>query len=307
VLISLGGWTWSKNFSTFAATDASRKALVSSCIDIYLKGNLPVDQGAGGTGVAKGVFDGIDIDWEYPVAGGLGTNAYSAADKQNYTLLMAEFHSQLNALTTANKRRYYLTAAIGSGVDKIRNTEPALYSTYLDWINVMSYDFHGGWEAAGPTNFQSALYGDAAAPVTGDLTKYNVNDAVSALVAAGMPKNKIVVGVPFYGRGWKGVTAGAKGDGLYQKATSPAAGTYEAGVDDYKVLVAKRSTRYVHPITKQLWMYDGNEFWSYDDPAVIATKSAYVKDQGLGGLFSWSLDGDDSAGTLLKAMNAVRQ
>jgi chitinase len=307
VMISLGGWTWSKNFSTFARTDAGRKALVSSCIDLYVKGNLPVAEGAGGTGVARGIFDGIDIDWEYPVSGGLASNSYDPSDKQNFTLLMKEFRTQLDALAAVNKRRYYLTAAVGSGVDKIRNTEPGPYSSYLDWVNIMSYDFHGGWETVGPTNFQSALYGDSAAPETGDLIKYNINDAVTALVAAGMPKSKIIVGIPFYGRGWKGVKAGPKGDGLYQAATSPAAGTYEAGVDDYKVLVQKRATRYVHPVTKQLWSYDGNEFWSYDDPAVINTKSAYVKAQGLGGMFSWSLDGDDAQGTLIKAMNVVRQ
>ncbi|MBC3872373.1 glycosyl hydrolase family 18 protein [Undibacterium flavidum] len=307
VLISLGGWTWSKNFSKFSMTDASRKALVTSCINLYVNGNLPSAEGAGGAGVAKGVFDGFDIDWEYPVAGGLPTNTYNAADKQNFTLLLAEFRAQLDALATSNKRKYYLTVAIGAGADKIRNTEPGLYSKHLDWVNVMTYDFHGGWEATGPTNFQSNLYRDPAAPVTGDLIKYNVDDAVTALIAGGIPKAKIVVGIPFYGRGWKGVAAGPKGDGLYQSASSPAAGTYEAGIEDYKVLVQKRATRYTHAVTKQLWTYDGNEFWSYDDPSVISTKSSYVKTQGLGGLFSWSLDGDDAQGNLLKAMTAVRQ
>ncbi|MBC3930177.1 glycosyl hydrolase family 18 protein [Undibacterium curvum] len=306
VMISLGGWTWSKNFSKAAATDASRKALVSSCINLYIKGNLPVAEGTGGTGVAKGVFDGIDIDWEYPVAGGLASNGYSAADKQNFTLLLAEFRSQLNALSATNKRRYYLTAAIGSGVDKIRNTEPALYSAYLDWVNVMSYDYHGGWDATGPTNFQSNLYADPAAPGTGDILKYNIHDTVQALTAAGMPKAKIVLGIPFYGRGWRGVAAGPDKNGLYQSASNAAPGTFEAGIDDYKVLKLKRSTSYVHPVTKQLWIYDGNEFWSYDDPAVIATKIAYAKEKGLGGLFSWSLDGDDANATLLKATGGIR-
>lgn len=307
VLISLGGWTWSKNFSTFAKTDTSRKAMVKSCIDLYIKGNLPVAEGTGGVGAAKGVFDGIDIDWEYPTGGGLPTNSSSPEDKRNFTLLMAEFRAQLDALAAANKRRYYLTAAVGSGVDKIRNTEPGPYSSYLDWVNIMSYDFHGGWEGTGPTNFQSNLYPDPANPATGDAKLYDVHDAVQAVLAAGMPKSKVVVGVPFYGRGWKGVAAGVKGDGLYQSATGPAPGTFEAGFDDYKKLVLKNGKRYTHPLTKQLWFYDGNEFWSYDDASVINLKATYVKDQGLGGLFSWSLDGDDAQGTLLNAMTAVRK
>lgn len=307
VMISLGGWTWSKNMSTAAASDASRKALVTSCINLYVKGNLPIAEGTGGPGSAKGIFDGIDIDWEYPGGGGLPTNASNANDKQNYTLLMAEFRTQLDALAAANKRHYYLTAAIGSGVDKIRNTEPALYSKYLDWINVMTYDFHGGWETTGKTNFQSNLYRDPAGPATGDAIKYDIDDAVATLLAGGMAKSKIIVGVPFYGRGWKGVAAGPKADGLYQVATGAAAGTYESGIEDFKVLNLKRGNRYTHPVTKQLWSYDGNEFWSYDDPSVIATKAAFVKDKGLGGLFSWSLDGDDAKGSLLNATSAVRQ
>ncbi|MEW4336562.1 glycosyl hydrolase family 18 protein [Chromobacterium vaccinii] len=306
VLISLGGWTWSKNFGKFAASDAGRKAMVSSCIDLYIKGNLPVGESAGGQAAALGVFDGFDIDWEYPGGGGLPTNTVDPNDKQNYTLLMAEFRNQLNALSTANKRRYYLTVAIGSGVDKIRNTEPDKYSGYLDWINVMTYDFHGGWDAKGPTNFQSNLYRDPAAPVTGDQVYYNVDDAVKTLVGAGVSRAKINVGLPFYGRGWAGVAAGPKGDGLYQVATGPAKGTYEQGIEDYRVLVTRSAKQFNSPVAKQLWTYDGNEFWSYDDPATIRGKLDYVRSQQLGGVFSWSLDGDDAQSTLLKTSAEVR-
>ncbi|KVD51419.1 chitinase [Burkholderia ubonensis] len=306
VLIALGGWTWSKNFSTAAASDASRQALVSSCIDLYIKGNLPQQENAGGQGVALGVFDGFDIDWEYPVAGGLPTNHYSAADKQNFTLLLAEFRRQLDALGQQNKRRYYLSAALGAGVDKIRNTEPSNYGAYLDWANVMSYDFHGGWEAQGPTNFHSNLYPDPANPAQNDAKFYDIDDAVNALVSAGLARNRINVGIPFYGRGWTGVTAGPNGNGLYQSATGPAPGTYEAGYEDYRVLAGRAGSRYVHPVTKQLWSYDGTQFWSYDTPDVIRTKLAYVKAQQLGGVFSWSLDGDDMQGSLLSTMGELR-
>src|SRR5947207_5698768 len=97
VLLSLGGWTYSKYFSDAAATDASRKKLVSSCIDMFIKGNIPSQGGYGGAGTAKGIFDGFDIDWEYPGSpGGHLGNHYAAADKANYTKLMAEFRSELN-------------------------------------------------------------------------------------------------------------------------------------------------------------------------------------------------------------------
>ena len=66
VMMSIGGWTWSKNFSKAAATDASRKKFVSSCIDLFIRGNLPVIDGRGGPGTAAGVFDGFDLDWEWP-------------------------------------------------------------------------------------------------------------------------------------------------------------------------------------------------------------------------------------------------
>ncbi|HSC80196.1 MAG TPA: glycosyl hydrolase family 18 protein [Chitinolyticbacter sp.] len=288
VFISLGGWTWSKWFSAASKTDALRKQLVSSCIDNFIKGNIASYSGRGGPGTAAGVFDGIDIDWEFPAVIGQPYNTVAPEDKQNFTLLLAEFRKQLDALGGSHK---YLTVAIGAGKDKIDQTEPAKYSQYLDWINVMTYDYHGGWDAQGPTNFQSHLYPDPADPTVGVARSYNTNDAITALLAAGAPAGKLVVGIPYYGRGWTGVAAGGN-NGLYQAASGAARGTYEAGIEDYKVLKNAAGTVYVHPVTKQSYKYDGTNWWSYDTPAVIQTKIDYVKAKGLGGLFSWSLDGD---------------
>ena len=294
VFISLGGWTWSKQFSAAAKTDALRKQLARSCVKQFIAGDLPVQDGRGGPGAAKGVFDGIDIDWEYPGGGGQPYNTVDTVnDKHNFTLLMAEFRAQLDAQGAIDGKRYALTAAIGAGAEKIAQTEPALYSQYMDWVNVMTYDFHGGWENT--TNFHSPLYHDPVDPATGNLAKYNTHDGISALVAAGMPRNKILLGVPFYGRGWKGVAAGPNGNGLYQATAGGAAGTYEAGIDDYKVLKNKVGTRWYHPATKQLFLLtSGGEWWSYDDESVIGVKMQYMRDQGLRGAFSWELDGDAS-------------
>nr|BAK53879.1 family 18 chitinase [Chitiniphilus shinanonensis] len=309
VLISLGGWTWSKWFSAAAATPELRQKLVSSCIDVYIKGNLKKSDGdpAGGTGAAAGIFDGIDIDWEYPGGGGQPYNTASAADKQNFSLLLKEFRTQLNALGS----QYLLTVAIGAGSDKIVNTDPAEYTRYLNWVNVMTYDFHGSWDGAGPTNFHSHLYPDPADPATGTTAgTYNISNAVDKLLAGGMPANKVVLGIPYYGRGWGGVKAGPNGDGLYQASTSAAAkvGTStEAGYGDYKALVTAPGTKRYHPVTKQLYQYDGSNWWSYDDATTIRTKIQYLKSKGLNGLFSWSLDADDANATLTKAMSEVQQ
>ncbi|WP_348943955.1 glycosyl hydrolase family 18 protein [Chitinibacter sp. FCG-7] len=318
LFISLGGWTWSKWFSKAAATDGLRKQLVKSCIDIYLKGNLPTLDGRGGPGSAPNIFDGIDIDWEFPGVVGQPYNTVSPADKQNFTLLLAEFRKQIDELAAANKKEYLLTVAIGVGKDKIDMTEPREYSRYLNWINMMTYDYNGGWAAQGPTDFQSHLYADPTNPTykcsgkAGDtcygdrslVSFYNTDDAVNQLINAGVNPKKLVLGVPKYGRGWTGVTNA--NNGLYQKATQPARGTYEAGIEDYKVLKNAAGNVFVHPTTKQSWKFDGSTFWSYDTPEVIGTKVQYGKNKGLGGVFSWSLDGDDSNATLTKAMGAAK-
>jgi GH18 family chitinase/chitodextrinase len=293
IFISLGGWTWSKWFSAASATDSLRKTLVSSCIDLYIKGNLPVVDGRGGPNVAAGVFDGIDIDWEYPGGGGQPYNTFDSTDHLRFTALLKEFRTQLDAYSQIKSTRYGLTVAIGSGGDKIQNTDPAEYSQYLDWINIMSYDYHGGWDAQGPTDFQSHLYNDPASPSQGGwLSTYNLNASVVTLIQRGVSPSKIVMGLPFYGRGWTGVPA--TNNGLYQPASGPAPGTYEAGIEDYKVLVNAGGQEFYSSITHQSWKYISNSktFWSYDTPAVIKEKVQYGLSLGLRGVFSWSLDGD---------------
>jgi chitinase len=129
VLISLLG---AEGFSAAAATDASRQAFVSSCIDVFINGNL-----APGISAA-GVFDGIDIDWEFP----------TAADKSNATLLMREFRKQLDALGRTNQRHYVLTMFGPAGEQNFSNIELAKVGRTLDFYNVQGYDFHGTWETS---------------------------------------------------------------------------------------------------------------------------------------------------------------
>ena len=290
VLISLGGWTWSRGFAS-AARPENRVAFVASCINAYIKGNLPVTDGAGGTGAAAGVFDGIDIDWEYPNACGIACGG--AEDRANFTGLLAEFRRQLNLVRPG----LLLTIAPGAGVDKIAATDPGQYHQYLDFINVMTYDFHGAFEPR--TNHHSGLFASPSDPSTGDVRFYNSNDAIEAFLERGVPAGKLNLGIGFYGRGWTNVAN--VNNGLYQ-SRSAAPGTYEAGNEDYKVLKDRPGTVYTDANARATWKYDGNTFWSYDTPAMITEKMNYVKAQNLGGAFFWEFSGDDANGTLAKAV-----
>ncbi|MGJ4728223.1 glycosyl hydrolase family 18 protein [Luteimonas sp. SDU101] len=291
VLISLGGWTWSRGFSD-AARPENRQAFVASCIDAYIRGNLPVVEGAGGPAAAAGVFDGIDIDWEYPVACGLACGR--PEDNANFTALLAEFRRQLDLVRPG----LLLTVAVGAGIDKVRVTDPGQYHQYLDYINVMTYDFHGAWDSR--TNHHSALFASPADPSTGDTAFYNSDDAIQAFLDRGVPAAKLHLGIGFYGRGWTGV-AGAN-NGLYQSG-SAAQGTYEAGIEDFKVIRTRPGTIHTDPVAGASWKYDGSTFWSYDTPQMVGEKMQYVKARGLGGAFFWEFSGDDANGTLVNAIH----
>lgn len=298
VLIALGGWTWSDGFYS-AAQPANRAAFVASCIDAYIRGNLPVDAGTGtgGAGAAAGVFDGIDVDWEYPgLCGNNPSCGASAADKANLTGLLAEFRKQLDAVRPG----LLLTAAVAAGEDKIQHYDIPGISVSLDFINIMTYDFFGAWESAGPTAFHSPLYPWSGMPAS--LSHYTSDDAVRLWRYGGAPASKLLLGIGFYGRGWTGVAKA--NDGLNQPASGPAPGTYEAGVDDYQKLSALGYPAFTSDEAGTAWIFDGSTFWSFDTPATVAKKMSYVKANGLGGSFAWSLDGDASDGALLSAMKS---
>ncbi|MFJ5925765.1 glycosyl hydrolase family 18 protein [Kitasatospora sp. NPDC092948] len=319
VTLSLGGWTYSKYFSDAAATDASRKKLVSSCIDMFLKGNLPTGvagDASGGAASAAGIFDGIDIDWEYPgSAGGHTGNHYSAADKQNFTALLAEFRSQLDTYGASVGKKFLLTAALPSGQDKIQYVETDKIGAYLDYADVMTYDMHGSWDATGPTNLQDPLHdspADPTTPITPGTAKYNVDTTLAAYttglpeygIVGGFPANKIILGIPFYFRGWTGVQAG-NNYGLYQKATgaTPAKpGSQEAGLASWRELTLTAQNTHWDPITESTWVYDGTNFWTGDDPKAIQARAAYAKSKGLGGMFAFALENDDNNNTLLNTI-----
>ena len=290
VLVSLGGWTLSRGCSS-AARPEHRQAFVASCIDAYIRGNLPLFEGAGGDGAAAGVFDGIDIDWEFP--GSCGLACGTPGDSANFTALLAEFRRQLDAVRPG----LLLGAAVGAGLDQIRATEPARYQPSLDYINVMAYGYHGPDEPL--TNFHAALYAAPGDPAGGAARRFDVHDSIQALLAAGAPRRKLVLGIAAHGRGWRGVPD--RDDGLYQRGT-PAPGSLGPGIERYRVLRALPFPRHANRSARARWIYDGDTFWSFDDPATVAAKMAYVRAQGLGGGFLWEFGSDDAQGALLHAI-----
>jgi chitinase len=301
VLISLGGWTWSKYFSDAALTKQSRERFVSSCIDLFIKGNLPDPGwgGMGGPGAAAGLFDGIDIDWEWPGSEGNAGNIIRPQDKQNFTRLLAEFRKQLHAYGKQTHRRYLLTAFLPASAAKIDAgfEVPDIFG-FLSFANVQGYDFHGAWDST--TNHQSNLYTSPNDPST---PRYSDDAVVNDYVSRGAPPKELVVGVPFYSRGWTGVAPA--NDGLYQPATGAAPGTWEAGVDDYKVvkeLLTSGFTRHEDSSAGAAWLFDGTTFWTFDDPPIMSAKAEFVRQNGLGGIMFWELSGDTPDGELISAI-----
>src|SRR5436190_1311281 len=165
VLISLGGWTFSKYFSQAAMTKESRERLVSSCVDLFIKGNIPDPGwgGMGGPGSAAGVFGGIDVDWEWPGSEGNTGNLISDRDKANLTKLLDEFRKQLDQYGRTTGRHYLLTEFLPADASKIdAGFEVGKIFKSLDLGTVQGYDLHGAWEST--TNHQSNLYTSRSDP-----------------------------------------------------------------------------------------------------------------------------------------------
>ncbi|MBR8740449.1 glycosyl hydrolase family 18 protein [Nocardiopsis sp. MG754419] len=301
VNISLGGWNWSKHFSDAALTPESRERLVRSCVDLYLRGDLPEIGGAGGAGVAEGIFDGIDLDWEWPGSDGHPDNVVRPEDRENFTALVREFREQIDALGEETGHHYELSSFMPAGAWRLdTGYELDEVMRDFDFITVQGYDYHGTWESA--TNHQSNLLPDPNDP--GDVISAETN--LRAYVERGVDPATIVLGVPFYGQGWTGVEPGPQGDGLFQPADGPAPGTHADGTEDWKVL--KDLPGFELHRDEDLgtaWIYDGTTFWTYDDEIAMTRKTDWALEQGLGGVMIWSIDGDDADGSLITAIDAA--
>ncbi|THA30591.1 glycoside hydrolase family 18 protein [Streptomyces sp. A1277] len=271
ILWSFGGWTWSGGFGEAAKNPA---AFAESCY------NLVEDPRW------ADVFDGIDIDWEYPNECGLTCDT---SGRDAYGNLLSALRSKFgpdNLITAA-------ISADGSEGGKLDAVDYGGAAQYLDWYNPMTYDFFGAWDDKGPTAPHSPLTSYTGIPKEG----FNSEAAIEKLKAQGVPASKLLLGIGFYGRGWTGVTQDEPGG----TATGAAAGTYEAGIEDYKVL--KNSCPATGTVAGTAYAHCGTNWWSYDTPATIGTKMQYKNQQGLGGTFFWELSGDTTDGELIKAID----
>lgn len=272
VLWSFGGWTGSGGF-TEAARDPD--AFAASCHDLLTDPRW------------TGVFDGIDVDWEYPNACGV------TCDKSGPDAL----GRILGSLRSAFGPDAVVTAAVPADTAKLAVTDYRTAAGAADWLSAMTYDYFG----AGGDDAQKVQTTAPHSPLTAypgiPRETANTSATVDKLLELGVPASKVLLGIGFYGRGWTGVTKAEPGG----PAGGPAAGRYEKGLEDYKVLVERCPP--TGTVADTAYALCGSQWWSYDTPETIRTKMAYARGKALGGAFAWELSGDTPKADLLTAVS----
>ena len=277
ILVSVGGWLWSTNFSDMALTRESRAVFEDSVMQFLVRYDL----------------DGLDIDWEYPGMPGAG-HPFRAEDKQNFTSLVRELRQRFDD-SARRGRRLYLTIAMGASDDVIANTEMQKVQRYVDTVNLMTYDYYEpGSESV--TGNHAPLYADPADPKAASSA-----DTVRAFEKAGVPAEKILLGVPFYGHEWGQVKD--QNHGLFQVG-KPIPGAYTPFSVIDTTMLSSGFTRYWDDAAKVPYLYNPQQqiFVSYEDPESLKLKCQYVRSQKLGGIMFWEYFGD-SNGKLLETIN----
>ncbi len=282
LVLSVGGWTGSGGFSS-AAEPANRAAFVRSCVDTFLKGNFA-------PGIREpGIFDGIDIDWEYPVGDGLQPGR--PEDKENFTALMKELRRQMDALRPG----LILSAALPATQDDYAYFDLKRIGEVIDQVQLMAYDMHSDTEPL--TNFHSALFHDPADPSPAAEQSHYADFAVRAFLAAGVPSRKLILGVPFYGKGYTPVED--TNHGLFEPSYGPAKGD-----GSYRMLKALPASadRQFYSVAGSCSIWYENNFWSYDCPEAMRMKRKYALQKSLGGIMFWELSQDSPDSDLLRAI-----
>jgi GH18 family chitinase len=297
-MVSIGGWTLSAPLYSISRDAQKRTDFAKSAVYVIVKYG----------------FDGIDIDWEYPGGGGLdGSGVASTSDGANYNLLLKAIRDEMNRQTAIDGKKYYLSIAGPGGDQNIANFDPKAVSQVADWINIMTYDFHGGWDSYTGINAPMVNIDPSAGRAN-----WSVQGATQTYLnglngKGGVPAAQLVLGVPFYGRGWDGVQAGPNGDGLGQagyEATSPGLGETEF---PYNSLFSSGALTYSNGVyagaggykrywnaTAQVPYLDSataKRFITYDDSESMQVKANYANQLGLGGLMFWELSEDVTSGT----------
>jgi chitinase len=247
VLLSIGGWGAGR-FSEMAASDDLRGKFAADCRRVVDEFGL----------------DGIDIDWEYPTSAVAGISA-SPDDRHNFTLLMRDIRRAIGA-----DKLLTLATVADAGEDYIdfRAIDP-----YIDLVNMMTYDMYNSGR-----RHHSGLHRSQRSP---DITAHEATDSH---LAAGVPFSKLVMGVPFYGRGTQALK----------------------GFTDYREIVALTGyERRWDEVALAPYLVDpasGEMVAGYDDVRSLEIKTRYIAERGLRGIMYWDFAGDDDRLTLSKTI-----
>lgn len=296
IMLSIGGWGGSTYFSDAALTPESREKFVDACIDFFIRGNLPIENNAGGKGSAKGVFDGFDIDWEFPISRGPEGTHYNSNDRENMTALFALFREKLNEINP----ELLLTAAVSARSWEFWKYNFNKDQHYLDWFNVMTYDNHGIWDSL--TGHHTNLL---SSPNDPDWRKESLDHTIKYLLdSCDVSSDKIIPGAAFYGKGWENVEA--INSGLYQPGNAENLKHHIRfeNYNNYSDIIKDGYNICWDDHAMAAWLYNPEEkfFWTYDDIRSISLKAKYVDAYNLRGLMFWSINGDDSLGTLVNTI-----
>nr|XP_018905689.1 PREDICTED: probable chitinase 3 [Bemisia tabaci]XP_018905690.1 PREDICTED: probable chitinase 3 [Bemisia tabaci] len=275
-LLAIGGWSFgTQKFKEMSNTRYARQTFIYSAIP-FLRAKH---------------FDGLDIDWEYPK----GTD-----DKKNYVLLLKELREAFEAeAQEVKKPRLLLTAAVPVGPDNIKaGYDVPAVAGYLDFINLMAYDFHGKWEREAGHN--APLY--APSSDSEWRKQLSVDNAASLWVRLGAPKEKLVIGMPTYGR-----TFTLSNPSVF-KVNSPASGggkageyTKESGFLAYYEIceMLKNGATYIWDDEMKVpYCVAGDQWIGFDDERSIRNKMDWIKTNGYAGAMVWTVDMDDFTGTI---------
>lgn len=237
--------------------------------------------------------DGLDIDWEYPA---------DATQAANFVALLQTVRQALDdyAAQYAPGYHFLLTIASPAGPQNYNTMQLSAMSQYLDYFNLMAYDYAGSWDST--SGHQANIY-PASDSGNAQAAKYSTDRAVTDYIAAGVPASKIVLGMPIYGRSFEAT------GGIGQTYTGVGSGSWENGVWDYKVLPKAGATVITDKAAGATYSYDSGskELITYDTPAMVSTKVDYLKSKGLGGSMFWeaSADRNDSGSLLTTSYNAL--
>ncbi|MCX2574167.1 glycoside hydrolase family 18 protein [Pedobacter sandarakinus] len=268
ILISIGGWSWSENFSNAVLTDSLRASFARNAVKIIRDHHL----------------DGVDIDWEYPGMQGEDGNIFRPEDKANFTKMFEAIRKELDALEQETGQKKLLTTATGGFPDFLNHTEMGKAAIYLDYINLMTYDYYSAKVAGHHTN----LYRSNVSS-----NQQSADGAITAYLAAGVPADKIVMGIAFYGRNLKLIPTASKGLG---DTILSSLNSYGKGYTYLKdsLINQKGFKAYRDETAKAPYLFNSTtqEYISYDDEWSVAQKCNYVRQNKLGGVMFWEYNAD---------------